>query len=228
MCFITFEGIDGAGKSTHIQPLAELLRSKGFNVVVTREPGGTPIGEKLREMILNEKMDPITELLLAFAARREHLVQVIEPALARGDVVISDRFTDSTYAYQGFGRDLNLRDISRLEEIVQDRADFPVPLPIYKRLDFSAGIRRPDLTLLYVVSPETAEERMDGNRTLDKFESMPQMFYRKVLDGYKRQCETDPKRFEIIDASVSVQDVWTKTVAAVTRSSVGKQLKFPQ
>ncbi|HBD32184.1 MAG TPA: dTMP kinase, partial [Cupriavidus sp.] len=149
--FITFEGIDGAGKSTHIEWVAERLRVRA-NVVTTREPGGTPLGEDLRQLLLHRKMHLETEALLMFAARREHIAEVIEPALARGDWVISDRFTDATFAYQGGGRGLALDRLAALEQWVQ-------------------GGLQPDLTLLFDVPLETASARLAGAREPDKFEA---------------------------------------------------------
>src|SRR3954471_803789 len=146
--FITFEGIDGAGKSTHLPLVADLLRARGKTVIVTREPGGTPLGEKLRELLLHEKMHLETEALLMFASRREHLAQVIEPALARGDWVISDRFTDASFAYQGGGRKLALSKLDALEQWVHPYL-------------------QPDLTLLFDVPLEVARARLDATRALD-------------------------------------------------------------
>src|SRR5437899_393474 len=147
--FISFEGIDGAGKSTHIGYVAELLAARGLTVVTTREPGGTALGEQLRELLLHEKMHLETEALLMFAARREHLAQVIEPALARGDWVITDRFSDASFAYQGGGRKLDLRKLETLEQWVHPHL-------------------QPDLTLLFDVPLEVARARLDATRALDK------------------------------------------------------------
>ena len=149
--FITFEGIDGAGKSTHIAYVIDLIKQHDINVVSTREPGGTPLGESLRDLVLNEKMHLETEALLMFAARRENLAQVIEPALQRGDWVISDRFTDSSFAYQGGGRKLALEKLNALEQWVHPEL-------------------QPDLTLLFDVPLEVARERLDATRVQDKFE----------------------------------------------------------
>lgn len=144
--FISFEGIDGAGKSTHIDGLADLFRQQGRQVVQTREPGGTPLAESLRELVLHQAMDPLTEALLVFAARRDHLVHVIEPALARGDVVLCDRFTDATFAYQGAGRGFDLATLSTLEQWVQAKPN-------------DGGLRQPDLTMWFDLAPEVADRK---------------------------------------------------------------------
>ena len=183
--FITFEGIDGAGKSTHIAFAAEWLRAKGKKVVVTREPGGTPLGEKLRELLLHEKMHLETEALLMFAARREHLAQVIEPALARGDWLISDRFTDATFAYQGGGRKLPLSKLETLEQWVHPNL-------------------QPDLTLLFDVPLEVARARLDAAREPDKFEQEKADFFEATRREYLRRAEQFPKRFRRIDSTQSI------------------------
>lgn len=180
--FITFEGIDGAGKSTHLEYVAGLLRARGKNVVLTREPGGTPLGEKLRALLLHEKMHLETETLLMFAARREHIAQVIEPALARGDWVISDRFTDATFAYQGAGRNLSLEKLNTLEQWVHPNL-------------------QPDLTLLFDVPLDVARARLDATRTLDKFEQEKAEFFAATRAGYLRRAEQFPQRFRVIDST---------------------------
>lgn len=186
--FITFEGIDGAGKSTHISYVADLLHARGHTVVTTREPGGTPLGEQLRQLLLNEKMHLETEALLMFAARREHLEQVIEPALARGDYVISDRFTDATFAYQGGGRKLPLDKLKVLEQWVHPQ-------------------RQPDLTLLFDVPLAVARERLDASRTLDKFEQEEAYFFAATRAEYLRRATEFPQRFRVIDSSQSIADI---------------------
>jgi len=186
--FITFEGIDGAGKSTHIAFVAELLRAAGKTVVVTREPGGTPLGEKLRELLLQETMHLETEALLMFAARREHLAQVIEPALARGDWIISDRFTDASFAYQGGGRKLPVEKLNALEQWVHPHL-------------------QPDLTLLFDVPLAVARTRLDATRTLDKFEQEKDVFFEAVRQGYLQRAAHFPQRFRIIDSTKSVSEV---------------------
>jgi len=161
--FITFEGIDGAGKSTHIEKVAQAFRAAGRAVTLTREPGGTPLAEKLRALVLGDAMDPLCEALLMFAARRDHLQTVIEPALAAGGVVICDRFTDATFAYQGFGRGFDLAVLHQLEAWVQGRPE--------------GGLREPDLTLWFDLSPAVAAKRLAGARVPDRFEAQPQAFF---------------------------------------------------
>jgi len=202
--FITFEGIDGAGKSSHIAGVVDFLRQQGREVVSTREPGGTPLAEKLRAIGLNDEMDPLTEALLMFAARRDHLVQVIEPALARGAIVICDRFTDSTFAYQGGGRGFDLGVLSTLETMVQSRLD-------------GRGIRQPDLTLWFDVPPAVAAQRLAGARVPDKFEQQPVEFFMAVSAGYRRRMFADPRRFEIINADQERDAVWHETIDAIQR-----------
>ena len=199
--FISFEGIDGAGKSTHIEPLAQLLREQGRSVTLTREPGGTPLAEKIRALALTEAMDPQTEALLMFAARRDHLQRVIEPALAGGHVVISDRFTDATFAYQGGGRGFDLGVLGQLERLVQGLPD--------------GALRQPDLTLLFDLAPEIAAQRLAGARTPDKFESQPAEFFRKVVAGYDARARLEPARFVRIGADRPREAVWAEVVAAV-------------
>ncbi len=201
--FISFEGIDGAGKSTHIQALAEAFTRAGRQVVCTREPGGTPLAEKLRAMALNDPMDSLTEALLMFAARRDHLQQVIEPALARGDVVLCDRFTDATFAYQGGGRGFDWQVLGQLERMVQGRADPSSPL------------RQPDLTVLFELDPAIAAQRLAGARVPDKFESQPQAFFEQVHAGYQRRVHENPSRFARIDAAQTRDTVWTAVRDAV-------------
>ena len=202
--FISFEGIDGAGKSTHIEALAQAFRDAGRNVVLTREPGGTPLAERLRGLALNEAMDPLTEALLMFAARRDHLLLVIEPALARGDVVLCDRFTDATFAYQGGGRGFDAEVLATLERWVQAVPAVPAP-----------GLRQPDLTLWFDLAPEIAAQRLAGARVPDKFESQPQAFFEGVAGGYAARMRADPSRFARIDAALERSAVWDAVVAAV-------------
>lgn len=191
--FISFEGIDGAGKSTHIARVAELFRQAGRAVVLTREPGGTPVSEKLRELVLHEPMDPLTEALLMFAARREHLVQVIEPALARGGVVLCDRFTDATFAYQGGGRGFDWQVLGELERMVQALPD--------------GTLRQPDLTVWFDLDPLIAAERLASARVPDKFESQPADFFAAVRAGYARRQADMPNRFARIDAAQTMEAV---------------------
>jgi dTMP kinase len=201
--FLSFEGIDGAGKSTHIEALAAALRAQGRTVVSTREPGGTPLAEQLRALALNEPMDALTEALLMFAARRDHLLQVIEPALARGDVVLCDRFTDATFAYQGAGRGFDLEVLGTLERWVQG---LPAAAP---------GLRQPDLTVWFDLAPAIAAQRLAGARVPDKFESQPQEFFARVAGGYAARAAADPSRFLRIDADQSRQAVWNDVEAGL-------------
>ncbi|RZL04238.1 MAG: dTMP kinase [Rubrivivax sp.] len=186
--FISFEGIDGAGKTSHLNALETQLRSAGRDVVRTREPGGTPLAEKLRDRVLHDPMDALTESLLVFAARRDHLVQVIEPALARGAWVLSDRFTDATFAYQGAGRGFDLGILRTLEAWVQ-------------------GQRQPDLTFLFDLSPEVAAARLSAARQPDRFEAQDTAFFERVRAGYQARRQADAGRFALIDASASPADV---------------------
>jgi len=202
--FISFEGIDGAGKSTHIEALAQAFRAQGRTVTLTREPGGTPLAEKLRALVLADAMDPLTEALLIFAARRDHLQQVIEPALARGEVVISDRFTDASFAYQGGGRGFDLGVLSTLEQWVQTAPNNP-------------QLRQPDLTLLFELAPETAAERLAGARVPDRFEAQPVEFFRKVTQAYAERAAQSPGRFACIDAAASRHAVWQQVTSALVR-----------
>ncbi|HYS65726.1 MAG TPA: dTMP kinase [Paraburkholderia sp.] len=187
--FITFEGIDGAGKTTHLswfrERLEEKVASTGRSVVMTREPGGTPLGEQIREIVLHQKMDLETEALLMFALRRQHLAEVIEPALARGDWVLSDRFTDATFAYQGGGRGLPRDKLETLERWVQ-------------------GGFQPDLTVLFDLAPEVANERRSAVRNPDRFESESAAFFNRTRAEYLRRAEEAPYRFAIIDSSQSI------------------------
>jgi dTMP kinase len=194
--FITFEGIDGAGKSTHIAGLAEAFRSQGRTVELTREPGGTPLAEKLRELVLNDPMDPLCEALLMFAARRDHLQQVIEPALARGDVVLCDRFTDATFAYQGAGRGFDLDVLRQLERWVQ-------AMP-----GQGNRLRQPDLTVWFDLPPAVAAERLAGARLPDRFESQPMAFFERVAAGYGERMGQDPTRFARVPSDQSRDEVW--------------------
>ncbi len=186
--FITLEGMDGAGKSTHIPNIIALLKARGFEVVSTREPGGTSLGEHLRELLLHESMDPETETLLMFAARREHIAQVIEPALARGAYVLSDRFTDATFAYQSAGKGVQSSKIRALEAWVQE------------------GLQ-PDLTLLFDVPVSVSIERLASARAPDKFERESQNFFEKIRSSYLERASEYPARFQIIDANRPLADV---------------------
>ena len=186
--FITFEGIDGAGKSTHIETAAALVRHRGVEVVVTREPGGTPLGEKLRALLLAEPMSVETETLLMFAARCEHVATVIAPALARGAWVISDRFTDATRAYQGGGRG-----------VAQDKIDVLA--------NWVHAGTNPDVTFLFDLPREIAEQRIASGRSLDRFERERTEFHALVRDEYLRLAAAHPARFRVIDASLSQNSI---------------------
>ena len=198
--FITLEGIDGAGKSTHAKWLAETLTARGRRVLATREPGGTKVGEALRELLLREPMSHDAEALLMFAARREHVVRMIEPALARGDDVLCDRFTDATYAYQGAGHGVPLELIATLERLL-------------------LGDCNPDLTLLFDVPSRTSRERLDRMRaegkSLDKFEREAEGFFERVRNGYLARAKAEPGRFRIIDATRPVGDVRAELASIV-------------
>ena len=194
--FITFEGIDGAGKSSHIDALADWFRRRGRHVLVTREPGGTPLAESLRALVLGQPMDALTEALLVFAARRDHLVQSIEPALAAGKVVLCDRFTDATFAYQGGGRGFDLECLAALEAWVQ-------------------GGRQPDLTLWFDIAPELAAARRAVARPPDRFEAEDRAFFERVRDGYAARLAADPTRFARIDADGERDAVWVRVLRAV-------------
>jgi dTMP kinase len=189
--FITLEGPEGAGKSTNREYLAEHLRAQGVDVVLTREPGGTPLAERIRELLLapsDEKMDADTELLLVFAARAQHLAEVIRPALARGAVVLCDRFTDATYAYQGGGRGLSLERIATLEQFVQ-------------------GDLRPDLTLVFDLPVEIGLSRAAARGRLDRFEQEGQAFFEAVRQAYLARAQAAPQQYTLIDASQSLVQV---------------------
>jgi dTMP kinase len=187
--FITLEGLDGAGKSTHLEWLVATLRARGRSIVQTREPGGTPLGEKLRALLLSEPMHLETEALLMFAARREHIAEVIEPALQRGDWVVCDRFTDASFAYQGGGRGLTLQKLDALERWVQDDL-------------------QPDLTLLFNLPAQLARQRIAGmGRELDRFEREQAEFFERVGNAYLARAVTSGGRIRIIDASRSIDDI---------------------
>lgn len=186
--FITFEGIDGAGKTTHMDTLEQLLKSQGREVVRTREPGGTPLAEKLRGLFLHDAMDPLTESLLVFAARRDHLVQVILPGLARGAWVMCDRFTDASFAYQGGGRGFDLQVLRTLESWVQDQT-------------------QPDLTFLFDLPPEVAASRLAAARQPDRFEAQDTAFFARVRQAYLDRMAQSPARFALIQADAAPQAV---------------------
>jgi dTMP kinase len=186
--FITFEGMDGAGKSTHIAWFAEALRQRGHDVVVTREPGGTLLGEQLREILLNRPMNIGTEALLMFAARLEHIEQVIRPGLRAGQWVISDRFSDASFAYQGGGRGLSWEKLSQLEQWVHPDL-------------------QPDLTLFFDVPVDVARQRLANNVSLDRFEQEQADFFVRVRAGYHKRIQQHPQRYVVIDAARNVENV---------------------
>ena len=207
--FISFEGIDGAGKSTHIAALADAFRAQGRAVTLSREPGGTPLAEKLRALVLNDGMDALTESLLIFAARRDHLVRVIAPALLRGDVVLCDRFTDATFAYQGAGRGFDLKLLSTLEKWVQsDEGLLGDPAGNSPMKPEVETVIEPHLTVWFDLAVEEAALRLQGARVPDKFESQPIEFFRRVAQGYANRQQNHPERFARIDASQSREMVW--------------------
>jgi dTMP kinase len=194
--FISFEGIDGAGKSSHIEALAQAFRANGRNVTLSREPGGTPLAEKIRALVLNDSMDPLTEALLMFAARRDHVLTVIVPALARGDVLLCDRFTDSSFAYQGGGRAFDTAVLATLEQWVQgDQSDSSSPL-------------QPDLTVWFDLAPAQAARRLQASRKPDNFESQSLEFFTRVAQGYAQRLQQDPQRFARINADQIRESVW--------------------
>ena len=194
--FITFEGIDGAGKSSHIDSVAERLRCGGAEVVCTREPGGTVLAEQLRELLLHSPMDALTEALLVFAARRDHIAQVIAPALARGASVLCDRFTDATFAYQGGGRGFDAAVLAQLEQWVH-------------------GGLQPELTLWLDLPADIAAQRRAAVRAADRFEQQDRAFFSAVREAYAQRCSAAPGRIVRIDAGGDRDAVWRQIVAAL-------------
>jgi dTMP kinase len=192
--FITFEGIDGAGKSTHIGFVSDYIQQRGIELVSSREPGGTLLGEKLRELVLHEKMHLETEALLMFASRREHIAQVIAPALERGAWVISDRFTDASFAYQGGGRGMSVAKLEALEQWVHPAL-------------------QPDLTLLFDVPLEVARARLDATRDLDKFEQEKADFFAATRNEYLRRAAQFPQRFRVLDSTQSIAAIQLQIAA---------------
>lgn len=196
--FITFEGIDGAGKSSHLPATAQWLRDRGHAVTLTREPGGTPLAESLRDLLLTRPMDGLTEALLVFAARCDHLAQCIEPALARGEVVLCDRFTDATFAYQGGGRGMDEDVLRALEGWVQQG-------------------RQPDLTLWFDLPAATAAERRGAVRAADRFEAQDEAFFERVRDAYARRLDAHPARFARLDATQPIEAVQARLRGTLAR-----------
>lgn len=198
--FLTVEGIDGAGKSSHLASLAEAVQARGAEVVMTREPGGTPLGEKLRGLVLHDAMEGVTEALLMFAARREHLVQVIEPALARGAWVVCDRFSDATYAYQCGGRGLDRSVFAQLEALVHP-------------------VRQPDATFLFDLDPAVAAARQRAqSRQPDRFEREAEAFFGRVREAYLERARAHARRFHVIDASAPLEAVRASLMAAFAKA----------
>jgi dTMP kinase len=194
--FISFEGIDGAGKSTHINAYCDLLKSRfpERTLLLTREPGGTVLGEQLRALLLEAPMHLETEALLMFAARREHLAQVIEPALAAGHIVVSDRFTDASFAYQGGGRGLSIEKLNALEQWVQKQSD--------------GHLLQPNITFLFDLPGAVAEARRSKARAPDKFERLDLDFFERVRQEYLRRAKADPNRFVLVDATQTQEAIW--------------------
>lgn len=186
--FITFEGVDGAGKSTGLEWFVGALRQRGIDLLVTREPGGTPLGEQLREILLHQPMHVETEAMLMFAARREHVEQVIRPALQRGTWVVSDRFSDASFAYQGGGRGVPLAKLEQLEQWVH-------------------GDLQPDLTLLFDIPIEVARQRLANNASLDRFEQERGDFFERVRQAYLARAAKTPQRFAVIHAEKALFEV---------------------
>ena len=211
--FISFEGIDGAGKSTHLAALAEALRAQGHELLVTREPGGTPLAEQLRTLFLQHEMDALTEALLVFAGRRDHLNSVIAPALARGAVVICDRFTDATFAYQGGGRGFDRAVLAQLEAWVQQDGGAP------------GGLLQPDLTLWFDLPPTVAAARRSAARAADRLEREDIAFFDRVRAGYAERAAQAPARFARIDADQPPGAVWAQVQQAVERAVVARPLR---
>lgn len=202
--FISFEGIDGAGKTSHVEALAQAFRDAGRQVVQTREPGGTPLAEQLRGLVLHQPMDALTEALVMFAARRDHLTQVIEPGLARGDVVLCDRFTDATFAYQGGGRGFDLAVLEQLERWVQSVDALP-----------PGRLRQPHLTVWFDVPVDVAASRVAAARSPDRFEAETRDFFQRVASGYAQRAAADPQRFARIDGAQSREAVRQQVLQAV-------------
>lgn len=204
--FITIEGTDGAGKSTFVPEMKAMLESQGYEVILTREPGGTPFAEELREIILNKPMDRMTALLLAFASRNEHIENVIKPALEAGKYVISDRFTDSTYAYQVAGQGVPKEYVEVLEHMVQ------------KQL-------KPDMTLIFTVPVEVSRQRLSKTgKEPDNFESQNNDFFQRVLDGYLNIAKNEPERCKLVDSSKSLEDT-KEQVVGIMNQFLGSDLK---
>ena len=199
--FLTIEGTEGVGKSTNLAFVADWLRGRGIEVIVTREPGGTPLADEIRSLLLSKREEPFdetAELLLVFAARAQHLAQVIKPALARGAWVLSDRFTDATFAYQGGGRGLSKTTIEQLEQLVQ-------------------GDLRPDLTLILDIDVELGLNRARQRGELDRFESEAVVFFERVRAAYRQRAESAPNRYAVVDAGKTLNEVQIEIDQVLTR-----------
>jgi dTMP kinase len=196
--FISFEGIDGAGKSTHIQAVADWFRTRGADVQLSREPGGTPLAETLRDIVLNQPMGSLTELLLMFAGRRDHVETVIRPALAAGKTLLCDRFTDASFAYQGGGRGLPLSVLDPLADWVQEGTE-------------------PELTLWFDLPPAQAAARRAGAREADRIEQQDLDFFERVRAAYAARAAKAPQRIVRIDASGTVEQVGAQVLAALAQ-----------
>lgn len=207
--FISFEGIDGAGKSTHIDAVRQAFEQAGRSVTLTREPGGTPLAEQLRNMVLNAPMDAMTEALLVFAARRDHVQTVIVPALRRGDVVLCDRFSDASFAYQGAGRGFDWQMLETLEAWVQG-------IQPADNDESDARPLMPHITVWFDLPPAIAATRLAGARIPDRFESQPQAFFERVASGYARRAASDPTRFARIHADQTPTQVRQDVLLAMT------------
>ncbi|TAG72434.1 MAG: dTMP kinase [Burkholderiales bacterium] len=194
--FITFEGIDGAGKSSHIDAAKAFLSDRGISVRTTREPGGTVLGERIRALFLENSMSPHTEALLVFAARREHLERVVWPALEAGSWVLCDRFTDASFAYQGGGRELGAGVIAKLAEWVHPKF-------------------RPDLTLLFDLPPDAAKARVDGRGVVDRIEQESAAFHTRVREAYLSRAENEPARIHVFDTRASLTTVREQVLASI-------------
>lgn len=207
--FISFEGIDGAGKSTHLDACAEWLRAQGVRVVLTREPGGTALAECIREWLLHQDMEVQTEALLAFAARSDHLHRVIRPALAEGAWVVCDRFTDSTFAYQGSALGQDVHRLEALEAWVH-------------------GDLQPDRTYCFDLPPELAAERRAAVRQADRFEARDIVYFQQVREGYRQRIEADPARFLCLDASGSREAIAAALLADLAGLHTSWQRSQPE
>lgn len=210
--FISLEGIDGAGKTSHLSRMEAEFGRQERGVLRTREPGGSPLAEKLRTLLLSTDMDGLTEALCMFAARRDHLQRVIVPALQAGQVVLCDRFADASFAYQGEGRGLAWETLRTLEDLVQDATSLG--------FDIDHALVQPDLTFWLDIEPETAANRLARDRTPDRFEQEPRAFFTAVRQGYQRRAEQAPERIVVIDANRSPGRVWGQMRDALQKRGI--------